>query len=449
MEDLKKVKIPVSFQRYEVINETTSKVSIYICYAGANRNGSYFSKETLEDMIPTLYGCPVVGEYSETLENFRGHGGKIEITQDDIKFIETTKPYGFVDKSPEFANVRWEEVEDEEGNKKNYLVCDAYLWRRRYSELDVVFETGSNQSMEVIIEDGKFEDDNLFHITKGQFDALCILGKSDDPNINVEPCFEDSSIVAYSLDKETFKQEFSIMVEEIKNSLTQPAIISSEGGEKEVNVPSPVVFELSHDDIRAKIFDILNPRDEEGYRTWNYWIVSVFNDYVIVQDENSPEDYYKIPYTIGEDDSVTLGDKVQVFPMFLTQEEKDALDEMRTNYSTLEAEVQELREYKEAKEVAEYEAQQEKEKQEKIDYVNTEYECVPEEIRNQFIEKIDEYASTKDIDSDMCIYIVKNKLDFSKANIDTNTIKVGVDRQKQNIEFSPYGDLSYKFNKVN
>ena len=431
MEDLKTLSFVSKFSKPEVFNSQFHKVKIYVAYAGKNRNMSTISKDTFEKIIPSIYGIPIVGEWKGS--DFGTHGGKIEITDDSITYTETTKPYGYIDST---AEVGWEMVTEEDGIEREYLYTTGFLWTSRYPEALNALDGDNNQSMELNIFDGFSTEDDYFEITDAEFSALCILGEK------TEPCFESANVKQFNLDKETFKEEFSLMVKELKESTND---IPAEGGEKE-EMSKPIIFELSHDDIRAKIFDILNPRDEDEYRIWNYWIMKVYDDYLIVEDENTTENYYKIPYSISENDEIVLGDKVQVFFEFLLQDEKDALDEMRNNYSVLEAEVKELREYKDEKEKIEYEAQLEQERQGKIDHINSEYESVSEEIKQEFINKIDEYTSTKDIDADMCIYIVKNKLDFSKANFNS-TGKIGVDGQHQEPKFSPYGELSDKFNK--
>ena len=47
----------------------------------------------------------------------------------------------------------------------------------------------------------------------------------------------------------------------------------------------------------------------------------MFDDYVIVQDESEPNDYYKIPYSTNENDELELGEKVKIYLMYLTEEE--------------------------------------------------------------------------------------------------------------------------------
>ena len=64
------------------------------------------------------------------------------------------------------------------------------------------------------------------------------------------------------------------------------------------------------------------------------------------------------------------------------------------------------------------------------------------DIKEMFISKVDEYESIEDIDADMCVYIVKNKLSFAKANkSQPKSIKVGIEDKEQTLEVSPYGDL--------
>ena len=72
---------------YEIINPEFAKVKIYVCYEGKNRNKSFISKEVLEKMSQTIYGVPIVAEYDKDKETFKGHGGKIELSDKGIDFI--------------------------------------------------------------------------------------------------------------------------------------------------------------------------------------------------------------------------------------------------------------------------------------------------------------------------------------------------------------------------
>ena len=104
-------------------------------------------------------------------------------------------------------------------------------------------------------------------------------------------------------------------------------------------------FELSHDDIRSALYELLAPL-EETLNEW-YWIVSVYDKYFIYQ--SCCGNYYKQEYT-KENDTVSLsGERQEVFAEFVTTEEKAELDEMRANYSSIS---EKLSKYEEAEEIA-------------------------------------------------------------------------------------------------
>lgn len=213
MKDIKTSTLDVKFEKTEeYVHPEFTKVKVYIATYGANRNGSNITKEAFINALDSLKNIPLVGEYSELIEDFKGHGGKLEITDDGMKYIQTTKPYGVI---PESCNPRWEVTNGEE-----YLVCDAILWTGRYEEASKVLENTCNQSMEINLNDYDFVD-NVTVINSFTFSSLCILGES------TEPCFQNSKIV-YSLDKDNFKHEFSLLLDEIKN-------INSEKGGKSVD----------------------------------------------------------------------------------------------------------------------------------------------------------------------------------------------------------------------
>lgn len=84
MENQGHVSIPVdsSIQVIEpkAISPLISEVTIKVCYIGENRNGSLISKDVAEKMSTTLRGCPIVGYYNDTKEDFEGHNQIIDIS---------------------------------------------------------------------------------------------------------------------------------------------------------------------------------------------------------------------------------------------------------------------------------------------------------------------------------------------------------------------------------
>ena len=111
--------------------------------------------------------------------------------------------------------------------------------------------------------------------------------------------------------------------------------------EKYYSADSHIVkFSMSDEDKRNAIYNaLLEATDDE------YYIIQTYENYVIAQSWLDGK-IYKIGYT-KSDNSVSINEGfTEVFPEFVTAEEKNELDQMRSNYSTLESEVTELRQYK-------------------------------------------------------------------------------------------------------
>lgn len=89
-----------------------------------------------------------------------------------------------------------------------------------------------------------------------------------------------------------------------------------------------VSFELSHDDVRKKIYEALSTS------RLDYWISQVFDTYFIAQD-GWYDKYYKVSYT-KENDEIQIGEQTEVFVSYLTQEEKSELEGLRSKNKQLE-----------------------------------------------------------------------------------------------------------------
>ena len=105
-----------------------------------------------------------------------------------------------------------------------------------------------------------------------------------------------------------------------------------------------VSFEISHEDIRSALFNLLGAYEEQDAE-W-YWITNVYDDY-FVYENLSGDKLYKQSYTVDGDDVAFSGDRQEVFKMIVTESEKLAIEKMREDYSALEAKYNELKEFKE------------------------------------------------------------------------------------------------------
>ena len=101
--------------------------------------------------------------------------------------------------------------------------------------------------------------------------------------------------------------------------------------------------------LQEKIYaiqDLVNATYAESDNT--YYGVSVYEDYVIMCDYWSGR-YYKQSYTSENDNYSLTGERVEVYAEFVTSDEQKELNDMRSNYSSIE---QELKQYKKSEEDA-------------------------------------------------------------------------------------------------
>lgn len=180
-------------------NSAFSKARLKIFYKGLNRNGSYITDETAEQMLSTLPGVPIVGTFNGEKDDFEGH----------MWDREQSKAYGFV---PQEMNFNWEMFLDPDGVYRTYACVDVILWTGRYPIASRI--VGKSHSMELngdTIKGDWVEDEEIGYYYKigfAEFIGLCVLGE------DYEPCFEGSSF--YELNKETNKNnQFSSELQEM------------------------------------------------------------------------------------------------------------------------------------------------------------------------------------------------------------------------------------------
>lgn len=462
---VKNKQLMVKFSNIQKFNSQFSKCNVAVAYHGDNRNFSSISKEVFEKMIPSLYGIPVIGEWKSENDDFGSHGGKIEISDDGINYVETTKPYGFIDSQ---AKVWWEDVTEEDGTVNEYLFTECFLWVGRYPEAEKVLDGKSNQSMEIIVNSFEARDDGYFDITDAEFSALCILGE------NVEPAFESSGFKQFNLDKETFKTEFNLMVKELKQSVfeggenvaveekledfteevvVEETIETEEVFEEEVVVETEEAteefneevievvseekftkaFELSHDDIRSKLYTLLYKveEDDDDY----YYIQKVYDDYFIYGgwDEDS---CYKQGYISTDVDVAFVGERVEIFVEYLTAEELVELNNIRTNYSLILAENEELKSFK-----VTVLSQQ---KSDEVDDVFNKYSTLLDLADFEDLKENAVNMEIETLEKELSFRLVQKKFDFSKITKRDST-KITIKEDKGAKE--PYGSASVYFNK--
>jgi hypothetical protein len=214
--------------KFEKINDEFTKCHCYIMALGKNRNYSYFTKEAVQNAIPTLFDIPVVAHIKTKADGtpyVGAHDRQLVVDDDGVQLIDQTCPFGLV---PEGSNPTFEDVTESDGTIATYLTADIILWSGRYPIMDAKSNDPStyfNQSMEIVVNSYEplVEDNNYMNITDFTFSALCLLGRDEnDPEYNSEPCFPSARVtpLQYSLN-DNFKKEFSLMMNEFKKISTK------------------------------------------------------------------------------------------------------------------------------------------------------------------------------------------------------------------------------------
>ena len=204
------------------INSSFDIGVLRICYTGENRNNTYFSREALEKNIKTIYNCPIVCNYSREDDSLGGHD--ISVVEDKhgcLKIVNLTQPVGVI---PESAKIWFEDYEEADGTIHEYLYSEVLLWKRQEAYEKIKHNGITAHSMEVNVKNGKVVD-GVFHIEDFEFTAFALIG--------IEPCFESSALEVYS--SETFKDEYLMMIQEVKNTFSSKEafnIETKESGEK-------------------------------------------------------------------------------------------------------------------------------------------------------------------------------------------------------------------------
>lgn len=282
-------------------NETISKARCRIFYKYANRNHTYITDEAAEIMLESLPYAPIKGVYIS--DDFTDHS----LSRQDGRI------YGIVPGEP---NVKWEKHLDEDGVEREYACVDVLLYTALYEEAKEIIDKALSMELYPPFTKGEEEEINgelYYRIDEAKFLGIQVLGDK------YTPCFEGAS----------FYSAFYDVMGGLYHLFTAAKSIDEEKNSKE-DYTDMFILKLSDEDKRAKIYDALNPINEEtGERSYKYYIVATYEDYCIVSECNE-EKLYKAPYTIDENDKVVLGEKEEVVMVAVTNEEAAELNQIRS-----------------------------------------------------------------------------------------------------------------------
>ena len=377
-------------------NPLISKCQIKVCYVSdkPNRNRSVITKEVARnELAPSLRGCPIVGVFNETNEDYEEHNKTIKISNGKFTITEDTKPYGFVDIN---AQVWFQKFIDDNQVEREYLMTEGYIWTGTYPESQRVIERGNNQSMELdgATMEGQWERDangepQFFIINKAIISKLCILGE------DFEPCFEGAQIKAsFSLD-EGFKKTLFSMVDEVKK-------IFGEGGnpmDSEKDKKPAEEFSQIEDPTPAEEF-VDQPKEEKPEPAQDFKAENKEEEKPEPKEEEKKEEEKPSEEESKEEKEEPKKKEYSLDEIPEYVELNNKFSQLTTDFSTLAEEVKELRDFKAKAEKAE--------KQKMID----QFYMLSDEDKADVVSHIDTY-SLEEIESKLSVICVRNRVDFS------------------------------------
>lgn len=260
-------------------------------------NGQIITKEVALENAHTLLNKPIVAKYypaedgdasTDALGSHEQYIGTDRYGDNAVKM--DTVPIGVITSEGYILTI------NEDGKDKEVLAVDAVLWRSRFSDVcDLLLEWHNRgirifSSVEYLYRNYTYRDGVEYIESPILYDGHCILNseKRGDHDV-VLPAYDSSRLLSFN----DIKQFNRLVAQAINRQI-------NEEGEKML---FKKVCELSHDDIRSKIYQVLDPTLEEG----NYsYLVAVYDDHFVT--EIISEDgfkYYDYKYTVT-DDKVTI-----------------------------------------------------------------------------------------------------------------------------------------------
>lgn len=237
--------------KFEFIKPVNKEFSLFKCWVagvGKNRNMSYISKERMTAALPTLSYAPVVGHLIKNEDGtYRLGSHDAEFDMETWEFVPLTVPVGVV-----IADSFSYETVNEYGTDVDYLCAECILWTGRYPQLfdcqysDEIF---CAQSMELSVNQYRpYEDDsNYTELLDFSFSALCLLGKSDNPELDNTPCFINSRLEPINFSSNDFVAKFNELKEAVKECFD-----TEEEGEVNVAENEIKVDEMEFEEVNAE-----------------------------------------------------------------------------------------------------------------------------------------------------------------------------------------------------
>ena len=402
-----------SVETFEVTNNSKDglmPVSLKSCHIGVNRNQSCISEEVMKADMSSFKGRPILANIIKTdTGEYEFHSHDFTLNENgEIEYLE--HPVGVISQLEE-PYLEYDKDEDKTYLHVNGHIFTEYsraaeiLERRRTCKCSVeiaVNEMSWNGEEDYLSIDSftfmgvtilGYEQDGVTEIQEGMKGSKITIDSFSAGNSMLGVNYQDKMIEV--LDKlnatlssfnknsekggdgamvdiegvvanEEFNEPEVVVTEEqtdgeeiVVNEETVSDETSFEDGDEEsvvvveneevVEEKFEIKFELSHSDVRAALYNLLNAYSEDGYSC--AWIIEVYDNKFIYEDwTDEGYKFFRQTYSKDGDNIAFDGDRVEVFNEWLSKDEKNALDALKSSYAELKA-------FKDSYDAAELQAQ--------------------------------------------------------------------------------------------
>lgn len=402
------------FESKEVDMPGMLGLKLKVCHTELNRNGSFISKENMENAMPTLKYRPILAyihELPDGTKDFYSHN--VEFVEDEkgeaqVVYIER-QVGSFTADDP------W--LEYDKDMDKTYVMAYAVIPEEYTDAADIIRrKNGTKVSCELVINELSYNaKEKYLDLTDFYFGGTTLLGCDEEGNeigegmlgsraditdfCHKEPNFTYQDKLIETLEKlnvtlssfnksnseeggneemdnfenEVVEEVVETEVEEtvVENNEVEETVVenndveetevveeteteetsASEDGDNSDFEETPVeekftktfTVELSHDDIRWALYNLIAQYDEEDNDY--YGIRAVYDDYFIMYGWCNNK-LYKVGYTVDGENVSLEGERQEVFELIVTESEKIAIEKMREKYAALKEEYNALKEFK-------------------------------------------------------------------------------------------------------
>jgi hypothetical protein len=307
--DKHKLSFPVTFEKInEIKNGDTrfTKLRCWLMHTGENYNNSDFSREVIEEAIPSLAYIPVVGFIEDNNlgeKDFSDH--RYIITKDNGKIRRKYmgSAYGVILNS-EDNNAHFETKICDDGIEREFIVADAIAWNFLEDSSQILnrdlIKDHSIELDEDSVEGYEDEETGIFHFTKFSFRAACVLGGS------AQPAMEGSTVEVVNFTITDFVKNLQSELINKYNTFTE--LVNKENNNGGIENMAKTDFTQTVLNQFQDIASVVNAqetfKDKWGDDVPRYYATDVQENEVIVVDRMNNYNYYGVSFTIDGDKPV-------------------------------------------------------------------------------------------------------------------------------------------------